>query len=220
MKDRIISAFTTGILLSLLVADPIRDLDYDPQLPINSNPTTPFPKIESKTILTWSEIDRPTSINIPKIGFTSDTIKFARIVTGIDGKTTYEAPIDELATPQNPIRNKPLIYGHSSWHNIRRDFANIEHLDSGDTIYVTNELGQIFQFKVNGFQLADREEGIPNIFNSPELTLILYTSAKTELGWILNPENVSKKVGQNRPPSLNSYLIFLITAEPVSNTKN
>ena len=175
------------------------------------------PKVSQCGLDLWEQDDRAKFLEIPAIGFASP-VKLAPLVPESDDSEdkTYDTPVEDIATPENVIADSIYLFGHSSWEGLRRPIANIEYLEPGNLIKVTDEKEEVSCFAVSKFALVNKES--PRTLRGPfdVPTVVMQTSAKLEGEvWLLDEENVQTKVGENKPEDPSGYQALLVYGEPI-----
>ena len=159
----------------------------------------------------WEQNFQPTALEIPNVSFESD-IQQVESIPADEGRITWPVPDYGIATSVDHRIYSIHVFGHSKWGGIRNPFADIEYLEVGSQIVVTNEVNDPFCFEVTGFALADKfQDSYLGDYSEP--TVILQTTARFDGTWILSKENILGKVGQDEQPTSVGDLAFLVFAK-------
>lgn len=178
-------------------------------------PDTKIPDMvpESK-IRPWIETEPPKSITIPAINFVSE-IQPAEIIKDPNslGFYTFDTPDSGIATPKIPIKNNVLVFGHSRWQNVPQPFSEIAHLNKGDMVYIKDGYGNGFAFKVSEIKVFDYGDPAFLMNTNTEQSLTLQTTASSNLGWLLDKDEVMAKADV-KPQDPIGHLALLVIAKP------
>jgi sortase (surface protein transpeptidase) len=177
-------------------------------------------KMDSCDTNAWEPLDRATFVEIPAIDF-AGPVQLAEQVPVSEGSAekVLVTPPTGIATPKHAIHNAVHIYGHSFAGSERQPFADIEKLEEGNLIKVTDEDNEQTCFEVSEFALVNKESVQTLRGPSDKPRVIGQTSFIYKGNVLLNEQNVLEKVGENKPEDISGGAAFFVIADPVGETE-